>query len=98
MMRRSTRLPSTRKRRADARRLDTARLGLQISHMLSASFVSASTPSQLGLGEETSGHVIKLLEHLSRPWTQLASPRRFRRFATQGAARVAVGFEAMHFS
>ena len=55
------------------------------------------TPSQLGLGEETSGHVIKLLDHLSRPWTQAASPRRFRRFATAGNARVVSGFEAMHF-
>lgn len=80
----------------DARRLDTARLGLQINHMLSQ-LRQRMTPSQLGLGEETSGFVIQLLEHLSRPWTQSASPRRFRRFATEGVARVAVGFEAMHF-
>jgi hypothetical protein len=38
-----------------------------------------------------------LLEHLLRPWTQSASPRKFRRFATEGVARVAIGFEAMHF-
>lgn len=80
----------------DARRLDTSRLGLQLSHMLSQ-LRQRMTPSQLGLGEETPGHVIKLLEHLSRPWTQAASPRRFRRFATVGNARIAVGFEAMHF-
>ncbi len=80
----------------DARRLDTSRLGLQISHMLSQ-LRQRVTPSQLGLGEETSGHVIALLEHLSRPWTQSASPRKFRRFATEGIARVAIGFEAMHF-
>ncbi len=80
----------------DARRLDTTRLGLQINHMLSQ-LRQRMTPSQLGLGEETSGFVIQLLEHLSRPWTQLASPRRFRRFATEGVAKVAVGFEAMHF-
>jgi hypothetical protein len=49
------------------------------------------------LGEETSSHVIQLLEHLSRPWTQSASPRKFRRFATEGIAQVAAGFEAMHF-
>jgi hypothetical protein len=79
-----------------ARRLDTARLGLQINLMLSQ-LRQRITPSQLGLGEETSGHVITLLDHLSRPWTQSASPRRFRRFATEGIAQVAVGFEAMHF-
>lgn len=80
----------------DARRLDTTRLGLQINHMLSQLRLRI-TPSQLGLGEETSGHVIQLLEHLLRPWTQSASPRRFRRFASEGVARGAVGFEAMHF-
>lgn len=81
---------------ADTRRLDTTRLGLQINHMLSQ-LRQRITPSQLGLGEETSGHVIALLDHLIRPWTQSASPRRFRRFATEGVARVAVGFEAMHY-
>ncbi|MDP2880076.1 MAG: hypothetical protein Q8N89_00665 [Azonexus sp.] len=81
---------------ADTRRLDTTRLGLQINHMLSQ-LRQRITPSQLGLGEETSGHVIGLLDHLSRPWTQSASPRRFRRFSTEGIARVAVGFEAIHF-
>ncbi len=81
---------------AEVRRFDTTRLGLQISHMLSQ-LRQRITPSQLGLGEETSGHVIALLEQLSRPWTQSASPRRFRRFATEGIARVAAGFEAMHF-
>lgn len=81
---------------SDCRRLDTTRLGLQISHMLSQ-LRQRITPSQLGLGEETTGHVIQLLEHLSRPWTQSASPRRFRRYPSEGIARVAYGFEAMHF-
>lgn len=81
---------------ADSRRLDTTRLGLQISHMLSQ-LRQRITPSQLGLGEETTGHVIQLLEHLSRPWSQSASPRKFRRYPSEGVARVAVGFEAMHF-
>lgn len=81
---------------ADTRRLDTTRLGLQINHMLSQ-LRQRITPSQLGLGEETSGHVIGLLDHLARPWTQSASPRRFRRFATEGIARVTAGFEAIHF-
>ena len=80
----------------DARRLDTGRLGLQLSHMLSQ-LHQRLTPSQLGLGEDTSGHVIRLLERLSGPWTQTASPRRFRRFASEGTAKVAVGYEAMHF-
>ncbi len=81
---------------ADARRLETVRLGLQINHMLSQ-LHQRMTPSQLGLAEETSGHVIDLLDRLLRPWTQSASPRRFRRFSSQAVARVAVGFEAMHF-
>lgn len=80
----------------DARGLDTSRLGLQLSHMLSQ-LRQRMTPSQLGLGEETSSYVIALLEPLSRLWTQAASPRRFRRFPSVGCARVAVGFEAMHF-
>lgn len=81
---------------ADARRLDTLRLGLQINHMLSQLRQRVS-PSQLGLGEETSAHVIALLDHLAHPWNQQASPRRFRRFPTDGTARVAIGFEAIHF-
>lgn len=80
----------------DSRRLDTSRLALQINHMISQ-LRQRITPSQLGLCEETSGHVIGLLEHLSRPWSQAASPRRFRRFASEGVAHVAVGFEAMHY-
>ena len=81
---------------ADARRLDCSRLGLQLSHMLSQ-LHQRLTPSQLGLGEDTSGHVIRLLERLSGPWTQTAAPRRFRRFASEGTAKVAVGYDAMHF-
>jgi cyclic-di-GMP-binding protein len=80
----------------DARRLDTTRLGLQINHMLSQ-LRQRISPSQLGLGEETSGYVTDLLERLSRPWTQSASPRKFRRFPSEGIVRVAVGFDAMHF-
>jgi hypothetical protein len=80
----------------DVRRLDTTRLGLQINHML-GQLRQRITPSQLGLGEETSSHVITMLDQLSRPWTQSASPRKFRRFASEGLARVTSGFEAMHF-
>lgn len=81
----------------DARRFDTSRLGLQIAHMLSQ-LRQRITPSQLGLGEETLSHVLPLLEHLQRPWTQQASPRRFRRFPSEGLARVASGYEAMHYA
>jgi hypothetical protein len=80
----------------DVRLLDTTRLGLQINHMISQ-LRQRVTPSQLGLGEETTSHVIQLLEHLLRPWTQSSSPRKFRRFETTGVAHVAIGFEAMHF-
>ncbi|HEX6735700.1 MAG TPA: hypothetical protein VF096_12885 [Azonexus sp.] len=81
---------------ADARRFDTTRLGFQINHML-IQLRQRITPSQLGLGEETSSHVLPLLEQLLRPWTQQASSRKFRRFACEGVARVAGGFEAMHY-
>lgn len=80
----------------DARGLDTSRLGLQISHMLTQ-LRQRMTPSQLGLGEETGSYVIALLEQLGRPWTQATSPRRFRRFAAVGTTRVATGFEAIHY-
>ncbi len=80
----------------DARRLDTTRLALQIDHMQSQLRLRI-TATQLGLGDTTSGQAMALLGHLSRPWSQSASPRRFRRFASSGSARVAIGFDAMHF-
>ncbi|MGE5946201.1 MAG: hypothetical protein ACM35F_05850 [Betaproteobacteria bacterium] len=80
----------------DARRLDTSRLGLQISHTLTQ-LHQRLTPSQLGLGNETSGHVIKLLERISGPWTQSSSPRRFRRFTSEGSADVTTSINAIHF-
>lgn len=80
----------------DVRRLDTSRLALQINQTL-VLLRQRIPPSQLGLGEETSSHVIKLMEQLARPWTQSAAPRKFRRFPTTGSARVGSGFEAMHY-
>lgn len=80
---------------SDVRRLDTTRLGMQIEHML-GQLRQRITPSQLGLGEEISSHVISLLEHLAKPWTQSAGARRFRRFSTEGTARLVTGFEAMY--
>ena len=81
---------------SDARRLDTLQLSQQIQHMLHQ-LRERITPSQLGLGEETTGQVIQLLNRLIRPWAQTESPRKFRRFAAKGTARVASGFDAMHF-
>lgn len=80
----------------DVRRLDTTRLNLQIDHAISQLRMRYS-PAQLGLGEETASHVLKLLGQLLRPWSQMASARRFRRFASEGTARVATGFPAMYF-
>ena len=80
----------------DARCLETARLGLQMQHML-AQLHQRMTPSQLGLGEENGQVAIQLLSRLSKPWTQASSPRKFRRFPAQGSAQVVTGFEAMYF-
>ena len=88
--------PYTEEPSPDVRRLDTTRLSLQLNQTLNQ-LRQRIPPSQLNLGEETNGHVTKLLTQLSRPWTQSAAPRKFRRFPTTGQARVAVGFEAMHF-
>jgi cyclic-di-GMP-binding protein len=80
----------------DARCLDTTRLGLQIEHAISQLHQRIS-PSQLGLGEDNSSHVISLLEQVAKPWKQSAAPRRFRRFSTEGRAHLVTGFEAMYF-
>lgn len=80
----------------DARSIDTTRLGLQIDHLL-GQLHQRIKPSQLGLGEETGSQVQELLARLSKPWTQSAAPRKFRRFAATGGARLATGFEAMHY-
>ncbi len=80
----------------DVRRLDTSRLSLQMNQML-MQLGQRVPPSQLGLGEETTGHVTHVLQQLSRTWSQQATPRRFRRFPIQGCAKVALGFEAMHY-
>ncbi len=80
----------------EARRFDTTRLGFQINHLL-VQLHQRVAPSQLGLGEEPAGQVLPLLEQLQRPWSQQAAPRKFRRFPSQGVARLASGFEAMHY-
>lgn len=79
----------------DARYLDTTRIGPQIHHMISQ-LRQRIAPAELGLGQEISAHCIHLLDRLTRPWQQMASPRRFRRFNSHGKARIAQGFPAMH--
>ena len=79
----------------DVRYLDTMRIGPQIHHMISQ-LKQRMSPAELGLGQEISAHCIRLLDRLSRPWQQQASPRRFRRFNSHGKARIAQGFPAMH--
>lgn len=81
---------------ADQRCLDTSRLSREVSHAI-GQLRNKVLPSQLGLGEEISAHVIGLLGQLARPWSQSAVNRKFRRFAAAGVARVCVGFEAIHF-
>ena len=79
------------------RRLDTSRLAMQISqirHQLRQKI----SPSQLTLGDDCStGQCSRLLEHLSRPWSQVRAPRKFRRHATSGMTRLCTGFEEMHY-
>lgn len=78
------------------RKLDSDRLAKQVSQVL-GELRQKTPPSQLGLGEESASHCIRLLDQLIRPWSQSAVARKFRRFAASGTARVCVGFEAMHF-
>jgi cyclic-di-GMP-binding protein len=78
------------------RQLDTSRLGPEITKML-GQLHDRVAPAELGLGQETTGHSIGVLKRLSRPWQQQASPRRFRRFNSQGKARIAVDFPAIHY-
>ncbi len=79
------------------RRLDTSRLAMVLTQVRQQ-LAQKLSPAQIGLGEDCSvGHCRRLLEHLSRPWTQARATRKFRRQAASGIARVGAGFEAMHF-
>jgi hypothetical protein len=79
------------------RRLDTSRLAMQLTQVRQQLRQKIS-PAQIGLGEDcTAGQCNRLLEHLSRPWSQARAPRKFRRQAASGIARVCAGFEAMHY-
>lgn len=81
---------------ADTRQLDTSRLSLQIQQTL-AQLRQHITPAQLGLGEETTSHVTKLLQQISQPWSQTAAARRFRRFASTAQANLTSGFDSIYF-
>jgi hypothetical protein len=79
------------------RRLDTSRLTMQISQ-IRQQLGQKIPPSQLALGDDcTAGQCNRLLEHLSRPWSQARAPRKFRRHATSGIAKLCTGFEEMHY-
>lgn len=79
------------------RRVDTSRLAMALTQARQQ-LSQKIPPSQIGLGEDCSANTCRrLLEHLSRPWTQARAARKFRRHATSGIARVSSGFESMHF-
>ncbi|MFZ4535205.1 hypothetical protein [Propionivibrio sp.] len=79
------------------RRLDTSRLAMQISQTRQQ-LRQKIPPSQLALGDGcTAGQCNRLLEHLSRPWSQARAPRKFRRHATSGITKLCTGFEEMHY-
>lgn len=79
------------------RRLDTTRLAMQLNQ-IRQQLMHRIPPAQLALGDDcTAGQCNRLLEHLSRPWSQVRAARKFRRHATSGVTRLCTGFEEMHF-
>lgn len=79
------------------RRLDTSHLSLQLGQ-IRQQLNQKMAPSQTGLGEDcTAGQCKRLLAHLSTPWSQARAPRKFRRHATTGIAKVCLGFDEMHY-
>lgn len=79
------------------RRLDTSRLSLQMNHAR-AQLKQKMSPAQLGFGDGCSSmQCLRLLDMLARPWAQARAPRKFRRHASSGVARVCTGFEGIHY-
>jgi len=77
--------------------LDTSRLALQLTQ-IKQQLRQRIPPGELGLGDDCSaGQCHRLLDTISRPWSQARAPRKFRRHATSGAARLCTGFKEMHF-
>ncbi|MDD2883985.1 MAG: hypothetical protein PHT48_02940 [Dechloromonas sp.] len=80
---------------ANLRLFDIRAVGREARHAL-AKLKKTSRPEQLGLGEEPAGKVIHLLQSLVAPWSQSLAVRRFRRFASDGQARLTSGLEAIY--
>lgn len=79
------------------RRIDTSRLAMQINQVRQQLRRRVS-PADIGLGSDcTAGQCNLLLEKIVRPWSQVRAPRKFRRHAASGIARVCTGFEAIHY-
>ena len=84
-------------RHGDIRRLDTERLLMQISQTRQQLKQKVS-PAQLALGDEcTAAQCNRLLERLSRRWSQAHAERKFQRRSASGSARVCSGFDEMHY-
>lgn len=79
----------------DVRCIDSAHLGVRIGQLLTL-LHQRVPPQQLGLGDETSGKTIELLEQLRHAWGLEILPRRFRRFPAVGSAQVVAGFPGMY--
>lgn len=81
----------------NVRRLDTSRLAMHMVH-IRQQLHERIPPAQLALGEDcTAGQCNRLLHRLSRPWSQVQAPRRFKRHATSGTARLCTGFDEIHY-
>lgn len=79
------------------RRMDTARLAMQISQVRQQ-LKQKIPPAQLALGDDcTAGQCNRLLEHLSSSWSLARAPRKFRRHSASGVTRLCTGFEEMHY-
>lgn len=79
------------------RRIDSNQLAMQINH-LRQQLRLRIPPAQLALGDDcTPQQCSRLLEHLSRQWSQTRAARKYRRHAASGLARLCTGFEEMHF-
>jgi hypothetical protein len=61
-----------------------------------AQLANGATPEQVGLGAISAMRARRLLAKLLTPWSLRSSPRRFRRFATKGEARVTLDFGQMY--
>lgn len=81
----------------EQRYLDTRRLEREVEKVRKQ-LAERVSPVQLGLGPGLQRRNCEtLLETIARPWTQATAARRYKRRPASGEARVAVGFEAIHF-